>query len=52
MKTGHIIISGDSSQMDEIDKSVRVTIISPTCLQLKDYSSDKQTRFNNNFFNL
>ena len=50
MKTSHKIINGDSRQMNLLpDKSVHLVITSPPYWQLKDYGSDKQIGFNENY---
>ncbi|WP_045215675.1 DNA methyltransferase [Desulfonatronovibrio magnus] len=50
MKTTHKIIQGDSRRMNEIqDKSVHLVITSPPYWQLKDYGSEGQIGFNDNY---
>ena len=48
--TTHKIINGDSRQMGELnDKSVHLIITSPPYWQLKDYGSDNQIGFNDDY---
>lgn len=48
--TTHKIIFGDSRSLNEIqDKSVQLIITSPPYWQLKDYGSEKQIGFNDNY---
>jgi modification methylase len=50
MKTLHKIINGDSRQMQELtNKSVDLIITSPPYWQLKDYGTDNQIGFNDNY---
>lgn len=50
MKTHHKIILGDSRQMIELpDESVHLVITSPPYWQLKDYGSEKQIGFHDNY---
>ena len=50
MKTHHKIILGDSRQMIEVpDNSVHLVITSPPYWQLKDYGSDNQIGFHENY---
>ena len=50
MKTIHKIIHGDSRQMNLLaDKSVHLIITSPPYWQLKDYGTDKQIGFHENY---
>lgn len=50
MKTTHRIINGDSRQMNVLpDKSVHLVITSPPYWQLKDYGTDEQIGFNENY---
>jgi site-specific DNA-methyltransferase (adenine-specific) len=52
MSTKHIIINGDSRQMDEIkNKSVHLIITSPPYRQLKDYGAERQIGFNDSYEN-
>ncbi|HPN37880.1 MAG TPA: site-specific DNA-methyltransferase [Melioribacteraceae bacterium] len=52
MNTRHLIINGDSRLMHEIDdKSVHLIVTSPPYWQLKDYGSDNQIGFNDNYEN-
>lgn len=49
-KTSHIIINGDSRQMSELkDKSVHLIVTSPPYWQLKDYGSDNQIGFHDDY---
>ena len=49
-ETQHIIINGDSRQMNELqDKSVHLIITSPPYWQLKDYGSENQIGFNDSY---
>ena len=51
-KTTHTIINGDSRNMKELsDGSVHLIITSPPYWQLKDYGSDNQIGFNDNYEN-
>ena len=50
LKTIHKIINGDSRQMNLIpDKSVHLVITSPPYWQLKDYGTEKQIGFHENY---
>ncbi|KKQ23562.1 MAG: DNA methylase N-4 [Candidatus Staskawiczbacteria bacterium RIFCSPLOWO2_12_FULL_37_15] len=50
MKTNHKIITGDSRKMTDLqDKSVHLVVTSPPYWQLKDYGSDNQIGFNDNY---
>lgn len=50
MKTTHKIINGDSRQMNLVpDKSVHLVITSPPYWQLKDYGSENQIGYNENY---
>jgi site-specific DNA-methyltransferase (adenine-specific) len=50
MKTHHRIINGDSRQMTELsDNSVHLAITSPPYWQLKDYGTDNQIGFHDNY---
>jgi site-specific DNA-methyltransferase (adenine-specific) len=50
LKTHHKIINGDSRQMTElIDNSVHLVITSPPYWQLKDYGSDNQIGYHENY---
>lgn len=52
MKTHHKIINGDSRQMTELaDNSVHLVITSPPYWQLKDYGTENQIGFNDNYEN-
>ncbi len=52
LKTMHRIIHGDSRQMNLIaDKSVHLVITSPPYWQLKDYGTEKQIGFHENYEN-
>jgi DNA modification methylase len=45
MDTKHVIINGDSRQMNELrDKSVHLVITSPPYWQLKDYGAEISSR--------
>ncbi|MDY4790544.1 MAG: DNA methyltransferase [Bacteroidales bacterium] len=49
-KTKHIIINGDSRNMEEIkDESIHLIITSPPYWQLKDYGTDEQIGFNDSY---
>ena len=49
-KTSHTIINGDSRQMSELnDKSVHLIVTSPPYWQLKDYGSDNQIGFHDDY---
>lgn len=49
-KTKHIIINGDSRQMDNVaDKSVHLVVTSPPYWQLKDYGTDDQIGFHDDY---
>jgi modification methylase len=49
-KTKHKIITGDSRLMNEIeDKSIQLIITSPPYWQLKDYGTDNQIGYNDNY---
>lgn len=49
-KTTHIIINGDSRQMNELkDKSVHLIVTSPPYWQLKDYGTDNQIGFHDDY---
>ena len=48
--TNHKIVFGDSRNMSQLpDKSVQLIITSPPYWQLKDYGSDNQIGFNDNY---
>lgn len=50
LKTTHRIINGDSRQMSELqDKSVHLIVTSPPYWQLKDYGTDDQIGFNDDY---
>lgn len=50
MKTNHIIITGDSRNMEELeDESIHLVITSPPYWQLKDYGSEEQIGFNDSY---
>lgn len=50
MKTNHKIIQGDSRKMSRIaDKSIHLIITSPPYWQLKDYGTDNQIGFHENY---
>ncbi|MCK4913336.1 MAG: thermonuclease family protein [Planctomycetes bacterium] len=50
IQTNHKIIRGDSRKMKELqDKSVHLVITSPPYWQLKDYGTDNQIGFNDNY---
>ena len=50
MKTNHKIITGDSRKMTDLqDKFVHLVVTSPPYWQLKDYGSDNQIGFNDNY---
>jgi site-specific DNA-methyltransferase (adenine-specific) len=50
MKTIHRIISGDSRQMSELkDKSVHLIVTSPPYWQLKDYGTENQIGFHDDY---
>ena len=50
MKTHHKIINGDSRQMAELmDASIHLVITSPPYWQLKDYGTDNQIGFHDNY---
>lgn len=50
LKTTHKIINGDSRQMSELqDKSVHLVVTSPPYWQLKDYGTDDQIGFNDDY---
>ena len=50
MKIKHIVINGDSRIMAELqDKSVQLVVTSPPYWQLKDYGSQNQIGFNDNY---
>ena len=52
IKTNHKIIRGDSRQMKELsDNSAHLVITSPPYWQLKDYGSDDQIGYNDNYEN-
>ncbi|KAA6327957.1 Modification methylase MboII [termite gut metagenome] len=49
-KTTHKIINGDSRQMNELrDKSVHLIVTSPPYWQLKDYGTDNQIGFHDDY---
>jgi modification methylase len=49
-KTTHTIVNGDSRQMSELnDKSVHLIVTSPPYWQLKDYGSDNQIGFHDDY---
>ncbi len=49
-KTKHTIINGDSRQMSELnDKSVHLIVTSPPYWQLKDYGTDNQIGFHDDY---
>ncbi len=49
-KTKHIIINGDSRNMEEVkDESIHLIITSPPYWQLKDYGTDEQIGFNDSY---
>ncbi len=49
-KTTHTIINGDSRQMNELkDKSVHLIVTSPPYWQLKDYGTDNQIGFHDDY---
>jgi modification methylase len=48
--TKHIIINGDSRQMDDVaDKSVQLIVTSPPYWQLKDYGTEQQIGFHDDY---
>ena len=48
--TKHIIINGDSRQMDNVaDKSVHLVVTSPPYWQLKDYGTENQIGFHDDY---
>lgn len=50
LKTTHRIINGDSRQMSELqDKSIHLIVTSPPYWQLKDYGTDDQIGFNDDY---
>lgn len=50
--TNHVLINGDSRQMNKIqDKSVHLVITSPPYWQLKDYGTTEQIGFNDSYEN-
>ena len=50
MKTNHLIITGDSRKMRELeDESIHLIITSPPYWQLKDYGSENQLGFNESY---
>ena len=50
MKTHHKIINGDCRKMSKIaDKSVQLIVTSPPYWQLKDYGTEEQIGFNDNY---
>ncbi len=50
MKTDHLIITGDSRKMQELeDESIHLIITSPPYWQLKDYGSENQLGFNESY---
>ena len=50
IKTTHKIINGDSRQMGSVkDKSVNLVITSPPYWQLKDYGTENQIGYNDNY---
>ncbi len=50
MKTKHKIVNGDSRQMNHIsDKSVHLVITSPPYWQLKDYGTENQIGYHENY---
>lgn len=52
IKTNHKIIRGDSRQMKELpDNSVNLVVTSPPYWQLKDYGTDDQIGYNDNYEN-
>ena len=52
MNTNHIIVNGDSRNMQELkDESIHLVITSPPYWQLKDYGSDVQIGFNDSYEN-
>ena len=49
-KTTHTIVNGDSRQMNELkDKSVHLIVTSPPYWQLKDYGTDNQIGFHDDY---
>lgn len=51
-RTKHIIINGDSRQMNELkDRSVHLVVTSPPYWQLKDYGTEDQIGFNDSYEN-
>ena len=49
-KTIHTIINGDSRQMSELnDESVHLIVTSPPYWQLKDYGTDNQIGFHDDY---
>lgn len=49
-KTTHTIINGDSRQMNELkDKSIHLIVTSPPYWQLKDYGTDNQIGFHDDY---
>ena len=49
-KTVHKIINGDSRQMSEVnDKSVHLIVTSPPYWQLKDYGTENQIGFHDDY---
>ena len=49
-RTYHKIITGDSRQMSELkDESIHLVVTSPPYWQLKDYGSEQQTGFNDDY---
>ncbi len=52
MKTKHLVINGDSRKMQEVkDESVHLIVTSPPYWQLKDYGSNQQLGYNDNYEN-
>lgn len=50
MNTKHLIINGDSRNMNELnDESIHLVITSPPYWQLKDYGTDYQIGFNDSY---
>ena len=50
MKTTHKIVNGDSRKMGLIkDKAVQLVVTSPPYWQLKDYGTDNQIGFHENY---
>ncbi len=50
MKTNHTIINGDSRHMSQLpDKSIHLALTSPPYWQLKDYGTNNQIGYNENY---